>query len=196
MMKSPKKGAFIETLLLSSRTIFSTQDMALLWSESDKKTITNRLKKYVQAGKLLRVRRGLYAKNKNYNRLELATRINTPAYISFETVLTNTGVNFQHYNSIYIASYRSREIVIDDQRYIFIKIKDDVLSNTIGIKHENNIAIASRERAFLDCLYVNKEYYFDNIGSIDWDTAFNIVPIYQNKRLEKTLEKYYKQYKK
>jgi hypothetical protein len=50
------------------------------------------LNKYVTAGKLIRVRRGLYAKDKDYNRFELATRINTPSYISFETVFTGSGL--------------------------------------------------------------------------------------------------------
>jgi len=39
-------------------------------------------------------RRGIYAKDKNYDRLELANRIYTPSYISLETVLSREGIVF------------------------------------------------------------------------------------------------------
>jgi hypothetical protein len=186
------KGEFVEILLRSTKTIFSTKDIAFLWQESDETVITNRLKQYVRFGKLVRVRRGLYAKDANYNRLELATRINTPSYISFETVLTNSGTNFQYYGNIFIASYVSREMIIDKQVYSFVRMKDYVLSNTIGIEHTNGIAMASKERAFLDRLYVNKDYYLDNSQSLNWERVLEIVPIYHNKRMEKEVKHLYK----
>jgi hypothetical protein len=192
MINKPLKGEFVEILLRSTKTIFSTKDIALLWQEEDETVITNRLKQYVRFGKLVRVRRGLYAKDGNYNRLELATRINTPSYISFETVLTNMGTNFQYYSNIFIASYVSREIIIDKQVYIFVRIKDYVLSNTKGIEHTNGIAMACKERAFLDRLYVNKDYYLDNAQSLDWEKILEIVPIYHNKRMEKEVKQLYK----
>ena len=40
----------------------------------------------------------------DYNRLELATRIFTPAYVSFETVLAKEGLIFQYYNKITAAA--------------------------------------------------------------------------------------------
>jgi hypothetical protein len=157
----------------------------LLWQEADETVVTNRLKQYVRFGKLVRVRRGLYAKDANYNRLELATRINTPSYISFETVLTNAGANFQYYGNIFIASYVSREMIIDKQVYSFVRMKDYVLSNTLGIEHTNGIAMACKERAFLDRVYVNRNYYLDNAQSLNWEKVLEIVPIYHNKRMEK-----------
>ena len=160
-----------------------------MWNENNEAVVTNRLKQYVRFGKLVRPRRGLYAKDSNYNRLELATRINTPSYISFETVLTNTGTNFQYYGNIFIASYLNREIIIDNEKYTFIRMKDYVLSNTVGIDHKDGIATATKERAFLDRLYVYKDYYLDNSNSIDWDKVSEIVPIYNNKRLEKQVLK-------
>src|SRR3989344_3835759 len=94
MDKKPAKGEYLEVLLRSSKTVFSTKDVALLWSEEKESTVSARLNKYVKTGKLIRVRRGIYAKDNNYDRFELATRIYVPSYISFETVLTRGGVNF------------------------------------------------------------------------------------------------------
>jgi len=182
-------------LLRFSKTIFSTKDVALLWSEERKNTVSARLNKYVKAGKLIRVRRGLYAKDKNYDKFELATRIYTPSYISFETVLTRAGINFQYYGNIFTASYVNREIDIDGQKIIFVRMKSYVLSNTTGIEHKDGYAIATKERAFLDRIYVSKDYHFDHLDPLDWDKVFEVLPIYNNKRMIKKVNEYFKYYK-
>lgn len=195
MDKIPTKGYFLEVLLRSSKTIFSTKDVALLWSENDNSVITDRLKKYVKVGKLVRAYRGLYAKDKNYNRFELATRIYTPSYISFETVLTRGGINFQFYGNVFVASYVTREVIAGDQKISFIRMKDYVLSNTAGIEHPDGIATATKERAFLDRIYISKDYHFDNLNVLDWNRVFEILPIYNNKRMAKKVKQYFAHYK-
>ncbi len=163
-----------------------------MWSEENESIISIRLNKYAKAGKLIKVRRGLYAKDKNYNRFELATRIYTPSYISFETVLTREGVNFQYYGNIFVASYMNREIMVGEQRITYVRMKEYVLSNSTGIDHASGVATASRERAFLDRVYVSKDYHFDNLRSLDWNKVMEILPIYHNKRLEKKVKEYFK----
>lgn len=185
----------MEILLRCPQSIFSTKDVALLWGEDRRQTITSRLDKYVRAGKLIRVRRGIYAKDENYNRFELATRVYTPSYISFETILTRAGINFQFYTTIFAASYISREIKVVGQSISYIRMKDYVLSNMNGIAHENGIATAIKERAFLDRIYISKDYHFDNLHALDWDVVFAILPIYKSKRMEKQVKKYFKYYK-
>src|SRR3989338_4032588 len=125
MDKKPKKGEYLEVLLRSPQTIFSTKDAALLWNESDNMIVADRLKKYAKVGKLVRVYHGLYAKDQNFNHFELATRIYTPSYISFETVLTRQGVNFQYYGNIFVASYINREITIGKQRITFVRMRSE-----------------------------------------------------------------------
>lgn len=195
MDKKPTKGEYLGILLRSPRTIFPTKDVALLWSEERENTVSARLNKYVRAGKLIRVRRGLYAKDKNYDKFELATRIYTPSYISFETVLTRAGINFQYYSNIFVASYVSREIDIDGQKITFVRMKNYVLSNTAGIEHKEGCAIATKERAFLDRIYVSKDYHFDRLDPLNWDKIFEILPIYNNKRMIKKVNEYFKHYK-
>lgn len=192
MDKKLEKGDFLDQLLRSPRTVFSTKDVALMWGESDEAKITDRLSGYVKTGKLIRVRRGFYAKDKQYDRMELATRIYTPSYISFETVLTREGVNFQFYESIFVASYVNREITVDGQTIKYVRMKPDVLSNIEGIEHRNGIAFATKERAFLDRLLISKEYHFDNIASLNWERVYALLPIYHNKRLAKKVEQYKK----
>lgn len=196
MDKKPSKGEYLEVLLRSSKAVFSTKDVALLWSEEKESTVSARLNKYVKTGKLIRIRRGIYAKDNNYDHFELATRIYTPSYISFETVLTRGGVNFQYYGNIFVASYVTREISVGEQRISFVRMKDFVLSNTLGIENEKGYSVASKERAFLDRIYVSKDYHFDNLNILNWDKVFEILPIYQNKRMNKKVKEYFEHYKK
>lgn len=187
-----KKGEYLDALLRSPRTIFSTKDAALLWGEERESTVSARLNKYVRAGKLIRVHRGLYAKDKNYDKFELAIKIYTPSYISFETALAKAGVIFQFYGQILIASYVTREVIVDDKTYSYKRVRDSILTNHTGIEVKNNYHIATPERAFLDVVYLSKNYHFDNLSPLNWDKVFEILPIYKNKSLEKRVKKYQK----
>jgi len=195
MDKKPTKGQYMEILLRSPKTVFSVKDIALLWGEKAETAVRVRLSKYIKNGKLIRVYRGIYAKDNNYDRFELATRIYTPSYVSFETVLTRAGINFQYYGNIFVASYVTREIAAGGQKISFIRMKGEILSNTAGIEHPNDVAIASKERAFLDRIYVSKDYHFDNLDALDWNKVFEILPIYRNKRMDKKVGEYFKHYK-
>jgi len=145
---------------------------------------------------LYHIRRGFYAKDKNYDRFEFATKIYTPSYISFESVLVNAGVIFQHYRQIFVASYQSKELICDKQKYLFKKLKTSILINGLGIENKENYSIASPERAFLDILYLNKDYYFDNMSSLNWEKIYKILPIYGiNKRMKKVVNANYKTFK-
>lgn len=196
MDKKAQKGEYLDILLRSNKTIFSNKDVALMWGEEADGSVRVRLNYYVKAKKLIRVHRGLYAKDKNYNRYELATRINTPSYISFETVLGSSGMTFQYYGNIFVASYIKRNMEVDGQRIEFVKMKDYVLSNTLGIENSDGYARATKERAYLDRIYVSKKYYIDNTSPLDWEKVFEILPIYHNKRMEKTVKGYYDKFKK
>lgn len=196
MDKKAQKGEYLDILLRSNKTIFSNKDVALMWGEEADGSVRVRLNYYVKAKKLIRVHRGLYAKDKNYNRYELATRINTPSYVSFETVLGSSGMTFQYYGNIFVASYIKRNMEVDGQRIEFVKMKDYVLSNTLGIENSDGYARATKERAYLDRIYVSKKYYIDNTSPLDWEKVFEILPIYHNKRMEKTVKGYYDKFKK
>ena len=183
------KRSFLNALLRSSKTVFSFKDLILLWGGIDRLTAGSRVHYYIQQGHLYPVRRGFYAKDKDYDRFELATKIFTPSYISFETVLARVGMVFQFYGEIFIASYQSREITCDGQVYHFRKIKDAILTSDTGMEKRENYFIASAERAFLDVLYLSKDYHFDNMSPLNWEKVWEIFPIYDgNQRMEKKID--------
>lgn len=193
-MKSGEK--VLQTILRLPGTVFTFNELLLLNPGLDVPALQARLTYYVKQGYLYRIRRGLYAKDKQYNKYEVATKIFTPAYISFETVLRHEGMIFQYYTAVYVASYRSETIECDGQEYVFRKVKDILLTNTAGVKVQDTFSIASAERAFLDMLYIHKDYYFDNLNPLDWDKVFEILSIYGgNKRMKKVVTEQYNNYK-
>jgi len=187
-----RKGQYLTTILRSPKTVFTNKDIALLWGEPSSQATRVRLNYYVSRGDLYRIRRGLYAKDKNYNKLELAVRIFTPSYLSFETVLSREGVIFQFYKQIFIASYLTREINIDGQVYSFRKIKTAILTDLTGVENKDEMSFATKERAFLDTIYINTDYYPDNPDGLKWDKVFEILPIYQNKSMDRKVQRLYK----
>jgi predicted transcriptional regulator of viral defense system len=195
MDKRTKKGEYLDILLRSKKTIFSSKDVALLWGDDNLGAVKVRLNYYIKKGKLIRLRRGLYAKDKNYDKYELAANILRPSYVSFETVLGSAGITFQYYNQIFIASYVKRDVTCDNQKYSFRTIKKNILINPKGIDQSEEYSIATKERAFLDTIYRSKDYHFDNLSPLDWDKIFEILSIYENKKMEKKVKEYYEHYK-
>jgi predicted transcriptional regulator of viral defense system len=166
--------------------------LALIWNESEMNRLKSKINYYTQKGDLIRLRNGLFSKDKNYNLNELAVSIYTPSYISFETALRKYGMIFQYYESVFVASYSTREIKCDYHNLIYRKLKNILLYNTEGLLNKGTYMIADKERAFLDMIYLFQNYYFDNLHNIDWQKCFNLVKIYENKSLIKRLNTYYK----
>lgn len=178
----------------SPKTILTNKDLALIWEENDSKNLNAKTAYYAKQGALIRLARGVFAKDKNYNPKELATSIYIPSYISFETALREAGVIFQHYDTIFVASKWPKTITIDKHSFTFRKLKDAVLYNPAGIINKDNHSIATPERAFLDMIYLFPNYYFDNLKSINWEQCFELAKIYNNQQLVKRLNKYRKNY--
>lgn len=185
-----KKKDYLSIILRSKKTVFSFKDIVLLWGDSGSATKT-RINYYVKNGDLHHIRRGFYAKDENYDRREFATKIYTPAYVGLETILGQSGINFQYYDKIFAVSYLTREIECDGQKYSFKKIKNSILTNQTGLENKGEYFVASKERSILDILYLNNDYYFDNLSSVDWDKIFEILPIYKNKRMTKKVKEIY-----
>lgn len=184
----------IAKLYQSSKTVLTTKDLALLWEETNPANLKSKSAYYVKQGSLIRLTRGIFSKDRNYNPKELATSIYTPSYISFETVLREAGIIFQHYDAIFVAGPWPLAKKINKHTFIFRKLKDSVLYSPAGIKHENNFSIATPERAFLDMIYLFPKYYFDNLKPINWEQCFELAKIYNNQQLIKRLGKYQKNY--
>ena len=184
----------IFNILKSKSSVFSFKEILITSEGENPNLLRRRLNYYVQKGRLYSIRRGLYAKDKNYDKLELATKIFTPSYVSFETILVESGIVFQHYNKIFVATYQTKEIECDNQLYSFRKIKDIILTNNKGLENRGNYFAATKERAFLDVLYLNKDYHFDNLSPLDFGKIQALLTIYNNKRMVQRVNSYFKKF--
>jgi len=182
----------IAKLYQSPKTILTTKDIALIWGETNTVNLLSKIKYYAKQGSLIRLTRGVFAKSNDYDAKELATSIYTPSYISFETVLREAGIIFQHHDSIFAAAPYPATKKIGNHTIVFRKLKDSVLYNAAGVTTEKNYSIATPERAFLDTIYLSPTFYFDNLRPINWERCFELAKLYDNKQLIKRLAAYQK----
>lgn len=177
------KSDIVLAIYQDIRTIFRLNDIAMLTGETNFQSLNQKLNYYVRTGKLQNPRKGIYAKP-GYNAEELACTIYIPSYISLEYVLQKAGVVFQFDSRISVVSYLSRSIEVENQTYVYRKLKGELLVNTAGIIRQNNqVNIATAERAFLDILYLNADFYFDNLNPLNKELVYKLLPIYQSKAL-------------
>ncbi|MCB8994672.1 MAG: hypothetical protein H6538_03585 [Bacteroidales bacterium] len=190
MNSSPNlKRNFIISIYKDVKTVFRLRDIAILLGERNFESLNKKLNYYVRTGLLLNPRKGIYAKP-NYSNEELACILYTPSYISLEYVLQKEGVLFQFDSRITTISYLSRSIEIEDKTFLYRKIKGEIMANTKGISRQiDQVNIATGERAFLDILYLNKNYYFDNLNPLNKTKVFDLLPIYKSKTLADRVKK-------
>lgn len=187
------KNTIILKALKSNKTVFTFHDLKMRFPGENTHNFQEKINYFVKKSELYRIRKGLYSIDKNYNKLEVANKIFTPAYVSFETALFSHALIFQVYKNIYIASYLSRAVIADGQKYIYRRLKPEILLNPMGIEINDNYSIASAERAFLDTIYIKKKFHFDSLLPLNWDKVFAILPIYQgNKRVTARVNELYK----
>lgn len=189
------KADFILELYKKPQTVFTFKEISLLFPEASYQSLKNKIRYAIRTEKLHNPRRGIYTKDK-FNRFELANKIYAPSYISLETILQEKGIVFQKYATIFVASYLTRKIKVAGEEISYRKLKDEVLLNKKGIEEKNAYFCASAERAFLDAVFLYKDYHFDNLNPLDWKKVAEFKKIYQSKTLEKRVEQYYQIYKK
>ena len=179
----------MSSIYLDSKTVFRLIDIAMLTGETDFQSLNRSLNYFVRTGKLGNPRKGIYTKP-SFSPEEMANTIYTPSYVSLQYVLQREGVIFQYDSGITSISYLSRTINVGNKQLSYRKIKETILVNTTGLlQKEGIINIASPERAFLDLLYLESRFYFDNINVLDKSLVFNILPIYESKALTRRVEK-------
>lgn len=183
---------FILKLYQQPQTVFSFTDLQLLFPQESPKSLQNKIHYAVKTQKIQNFRRGIYAKPK-LKTLELANKIYTPSYISFETVLAKEDIVFQTYQTVFLASYLTRTITTNRQTFSFRKLKNSLLSSPQGLILKPSYTIATKERAFLDAIYLYHDYHFDNLRPLDWKQVNQLSPIYQSQILIKRVKEYYAQ---
>ena len=179
----------MQMILNSSRTVFTIQSLMMMSGLSDSQKITKSLHYYASEGKILNLRRGIYAKLR-YEKQELSCVLYRPSYISLEYVLQRAGVVFQWDESITCVSYLSRTIEVEGKIYQYRKINPELWIGMEGIEQRDNIAIACPERAFLDVMYLSAgNCYFDNLRPLSKKRVRELLPLYRSAVLTERVNK-------
>lgn len=188
------KNTLILSLYKRPETVFTLQEIALLFPEVPYGNLRKRMSYFAKSGSIKKVSRGVYTKDK-YEVFELANKLYTPSYISLETVLQKAGVTFQYYESIFAVSYLTRTVKVGGHVIEYRRIKKDILLNKQGVEEQGNVVVASPERAFLDAVFLYKNYHFDNLSVLNWDKIMELKALYGSRVFMKRVEEYYQIYK-
>lgn len=181
--------SLLQTILESPRSVFTVQSLMMQTGCSDSGRLTKSLHYFAKEGKIRNPRRGIYTKQ-NYDVEELACSLFRPSYISLEFILQHAGVVFQWYDTITCVSYLSRAVEVDDRQYQYRKISPELWIGFEGIEQQDNIAIATPERAFLDMMYLSAgNCYFDNLHPLSVKRIRALLPFYRSKTLNERVVK-------
>ena len=179
----------LEVILSSPRTVFNVQSLRMLTECEDSQKLTKSLHYYVKEGKIHNPRRGIYTKA-TFDEKEMACSLFRPAYVSLEYVLQRSGIVFQYDDTVTCVSYLNRNVEIDDKAYQFRIINPELWIGMDGIEQQDNILIASPERAFLDMIYLSAgNCYFDNLHPLNKIKVKQLLPLYQSKVLTERVTK-------
>ena len=179
----------LEVILSSPRTVFNVQSLRMLTECEDSQKLTKSLHYYVKEGKIRNPRRGIYTKAA-FDEKEMACSLFRPAYVSLEYVLQRSGIVFQYDDTVTCVSYLNRIVEIDDKAYQFRIINPELWIGMDGIEQQDNILIATPERAFLDMIYLSAgNCYFDNLHPLNKIKVKQLLPFYQSKVLTERVTK-------
>src|SRR3989338_5547050 len=184
----------MEMLYQSGRSVFSIDDLRVFWLEDSSDNLKSQAAYYVERGKLIRLRRGVYALG-SYNDLELANKLIVPSYVSLETALLKHGIVFQPVPAITSAAGYDKKIIVDAHVFRFYKMAPDILLNPRGLQREGEILIASPERAIGDWLHLGRPAEFVNLSGIDEDKLREIASIYADDAVKDQIVNLIKQIK-
>ncbi len=147
----------------SKKTVFRARDLQSLWDEDYRNTIIY-AKRMVAKDLILKLAKGYYALNKDYNVYQLANLIISPSYVSFNSALLFWGACFQVSKTVQSVALLNYQKEIGDRTYKYQSMKKDLFFYSEGIDHKNNVSVAGPERALLD------SFYFGSAANVDdWE---------------------------
>jgi predicted transcriptional regulator of viral defense system len=179
----------LDILHKSGKTVFSTSDLGLLWGIENRNVLRVRIARAVAAKYLTSIQRGLYAlSGMAVNAYELSGKLQKNSYISFETALADSGAVHQWYGSIYAAAPRSCTIQNAYGTFVFTRMPEKVLADRVGVELKKGYAVATKERALLDSVYVHGMRHFDT-EDINSDAVRAMADVYGIARIKRDAER-------
>lgn len=162
-------------------------------------TLAKRVSYWLKTGKMSAVRRGLYRLGK-YPDAEAwsvdeswkaANSLQSPSYVSFETVLAAEGVLFQFAGAVQVAAPRTARyfLRLGGPSVEAQQMPAHLLILPLGLKSGGGWTAATPERAVADVIYRSPGYHFDDTSRLDPDLLVRLAAAYRpySKRTADTL---------
>ena len=153
----------------SGRSIFTPLDMRLLWQVNALSAKMSAVR-MVKHGLMIRLANGYYALNDRYSPYELANRLVSPSYVSFQASLFHAGINFQARRQIGSVATRDSQRKVGDVTYTHVAMKKELFFNMEGVVTREGVSIALPERAILDSFYFGYLPDIDDAGKLNKTT--------------------------
>jgi len=159
---NPRSSALLNELSRKNLTVFTTADAAMVSTLPHKETIKILFTLYRQ-GWLGKIRNGKYFliplgvdihSGYTENSLLIASKLISPYYVGFWTMLHHYGYTEQFSNTVFIASTkRAVNINAAGLTYQFVNLSGHKFFGATDILINNNkIAVSDKEKTFVDCL--------------------------------------------
>lgn len=199
-MKSLSLTALQEFVQDKGKLIFSPLDLERYFNVSYD-TARKFILRNAQKGILAKMKKGLYfIKNFPPSELEIANRVYSPSYVSFEYALSYYGIIPETVYSITSATTKtSREFTILNITYEFHKIKKNAFTGYEQKEIAGQIIyIADQEKAFADYLYfvdLKKKAVYDRIDikKLNYEKIMDYIKLFERPSLYKTAKNIYDQ---
>ncbi len=156
----------LKILVESGRTVFTPLDLRLLWKSSSLNSKMSAVR-MVERKLIARLATGFYVLNDRYNRYELANRMLTPSYVSFQSALFYAKINFQAREEIGSVALRDHQKKVGGTLYTYKSMKKTLFFNFEGVTQREGVWLALPERAILD------SFYFGYLPDIDDPSKLN-----------------------
>jgi predicted transcriptional regulator of viral defense system len=188
--------------IVGDEPVFSTG--LLLAGLDDVPALQRQLSGWVRTGRLVRVRKGLYALARPYRKTEpdpfvVSNQLVTPSYVSLESAL--------HFHEIIpdvvqgvtaVTTSRVAEYETPFGRYIFHHISQDRFwgAQLMSVSHGQEALVASPEKALIDLLYLTprsdhpayiEELRLQNGSRIDRNVIGEMVERFGSKKVERAV---------
>jgi predicted transcriptional regulator of viral defense system len=183
------------------RPVFRTSSFVHL---KNPKNIKDRITEWVEAGKVIRLKRGLYTlrdedRLKNYSNYFFSNQIYSPSYVSLEAALQYYGFIPEAVRTITaVTTKKTCDFENKLGWFVYYHIKTELFK---GITKEkdifgNEFLIASREKALLDLIYFKTSSYrkitrglledgyrLQWLDSVDISKLYEMAELYDSKKI-------------
>lgn len=179
-----------ELLLSSSQTVFTVDDLAVLWQMTDRSRLWESIKYYLRTNRLHSIQRGVYALSEDYSPFEAAVKLFPPAYISYTSALAYHGAFFQYSSEIHVMAQASKRLkVMSGQVFIYHQLKNYILLNQMGIEKLDGYWMATLERAICDTSYLVPSFVFEHLDNVNPQILEQLSKLYGNKSLQNRIKR-------